>query len=417
MYVIPKYNQIDNQESCIIITSKLHGNIVKISDKNLLNEFREIYVNGCTKINSELKKFLYKEKILILKENFNENLEKIYNYMNSILQITILPTEACNFRCEYCYEDHHGSIMNFHIIEHIKTFIESQIEKYHFSNIYLYWFGGEPTLCTKAIFEINNFIIDLQKKYTFKFHSSITTNGYLLNKDLFEKLYSVGIRNYQITLDGWNHDKKRPYIDGTETLDIILNNLKSIAQLPSKLEYTILLRHNVLANDNDLSWYDYLYKYFGNDHRFVIFIKPVSNYGNNNENKLMILSKGEQKKVLVEHINYAKNLGFKVYNKDSMSPLRQVCYAAYKHSYVFRESGDIVKCTIDLDNPINKIGFIDINNGVHIFENKNIQWSSPAKLESECYQCSHVLSCLNSRCPRGSILGERNCSNKDGVFV
>lgn len=92
-------------------------------------------------------------------------------------------------------------------------------------------------------------------------------------------------------------------------------------------------------------------------------------------------------------------MGFKVNNKESVYPLSKVCYSAYKHSYIFRELGDVVKCSIDLDNPINKIVFVDINTGVHIFENKNDQWTLSSVLEDECYHCSHLLSCLNLHCP------------------
>lgn len=416
MYIIPKYNKIDDQVDYITITSILYGNAVKISQKNLFNEFWQIYNDGCIAIDSELKSFLYENGFLIAKEKINDDLEKIYNYMNSILQIMILPTEACNFRCPYCYEDHKGTIMNSHIIDNIKTFIRMQMEKYHFSHIYLYWFGGEPTLCTKIIFELNNFIINLQKDYVFEFNSSMATNGYLLDRTMFQKFYSYGIKSYEITLDGWNHDKTRPYINGSGTLNVIFNNLVAISKFPSELKFTIVLRHNVLANDDDLSWYDYLYQNFGDDRRFSLLIKPVENYGINNEERLPVLSKKEQKEMIFRHINYAEHLGFKVNNKESVYPLSGVCYSAYKYSYIFRESGDIVKCSIDLNNPLNKIGFVDIDTGVHIFEDKNDRWIS-SSLEDGCYDCSHLLSCLNLHCPRSHILGKRNCNYRDGIFI
>ena len=76
----------------------------------------------------------------------------------------------------------------------------------------------------------------------------MTTNGYLLNDKLFRQFYQAGITSYQITIDGWNHDKTRPHVSGKGTLQTIINNLASLSKLPpAEYSFHITLRHNILA--------------------------------------------------------------------------------------------------------------------------------------------------------------------------
>ena len=58
----------------------------------------------------------------------------------------------------------------------------------------------------------------------------MTTNGFFLDKTMFDMLYKLKIYNYQITIDGEkeHHDKYRVTHNGKGTYDVIMSNLLNI---------------------------------------------------------------------------------------------------------------------------------------------------------------------------------------------
>lgn len=106
-----------------------------------------------------------------------------------------------------------------------------------------------------------------------------TTNGYLLNDKLFRRFYQAGITSYQITIDGWNHDKTRPHVSGREPCRPSLTIWPLFPSCRRQSSFHITLRHNILADDEDYSWYDYLYRLFGHDKRFAVLVRAVGDWG------------------------------------------------------------------------------------------------------------------------------------------
>ena len=55
-----------------------------------------------------------KDQGIIVDENFNEDKQVFLKYMsvvdNGVLELIILPTMNCNFKCPYCYEDRTGKL-------------------------------------------------------------------------------------------------------------------------------------------------------------------------------------------------------------------------------------------------------------------------------------------------------------------
>ena len=78
-----------------------------------------------------------------------------YDY-NKSLELTLLPTEKCNFRCTYCYEDFLIGKMKPWIRSGVKSLIEKRVDM-GLRNLNLSWFGGEPLLAKDVLFEIADF--------------------------------------------------------------------------------------------------------------------------------------------------------------------------------------------------------------------------------------------------------------------
>lgn len=279
MYLIPGYVTYCKDGDAIVITSNLFHNKVKVTDLEYQKEFSHVIENGgCEKLATPLTKFLHEQELLATEGEIRCALNEAKTLLNKTLMITIMPTEGCNFRCPYCYEDHTPYTMTRKMLDRLEEFITEKASQ--FPVVRISWFGGEPTLCKDTVVEVSELVQSLAKKYHFEFASSMTTNGYLLNLDYFRQLYKGGIRCFQITLDGWDHDKSRPHVSGQGTLHQILDNLTALSALPQDLfDFRVIIRHNILEGDMDFSWYDHLYKLFGSDPRFMVAVRTANDWG------------------------------------------------------------------------------------------------------------------------------------------
>ena len=397
MYIFPGYVKFYQKETAIYLTSELLQNKVKITDPALQREFLSmVEAGGCQGLCTALTQFLHEQEMLVDEDEINSAFKQAIGLLDENLLLTIMPTDACNFRCKYCYEAHEPQWMSKDTIERIKEYIASQV--LHFKYVVINWFGGEPTLCKDVVLEVSNFVQSLCSGTEIQYISNMTTNGYLLDCNNLLEYYRAGISGYQITLDGWNHDCNRPHISGKGTLDTITKNLNAISSLPQTYQFHITLRHNILAGDKDFSWYDYLYKLFGKDSRFSISVNPVNDWGGDSVQELSLVTKREAG-LVASHIDYADKIGMKVIRGDS-GPFSKICYASYPYGFVFRSSGKIEKCTVCLDHPKNQIGYVDRDRGVIIDASANALWTH-TELKQECYTCPDI---LRWRCGRLTIV-------------
>lgn len=131
-----------------------------------------------------------------------------------MLNFIIMPTDDCNFRCPYCYEDHIKRNMTIEYMDKIALFVDKNIDR--FRGLKVEWFGGEPLLQLESIYYLTERLIKICNAHKKPFLSGMTTNAYLLTRDVFEKLRKLRFLGYQITLDGLaeTHDKQRYLVDG-----------------------------------------------------------------------------------------------------------------------------------------------------------------------------------------------------------
>ncbi len=232
---------------------------------------------------------------------------------------------------------------------------------------------------------------------------------------MFKRFYAQGIVSYQITLDGWTHDVTRPHVTGKDTLATIINNLRSISKLSkSQYDFSIVLRYNILPSSNDFTWYDYIKELFGSDARFSILVRPVGDWGGETVKTLNLLKQNAADEV-GRHLKYIKDIGMRTVNGDHNKPFSKICYANYPNSAVFRANGKIEKCTVCLDNPKNYIGYLDDKLGVQINSDINSEWSH-FELESKCYRCPAVLTCMNLKCPKKLLIDGVDSENCDYIL-
>ncbi len=405
------------ENGAIYVSSTLLENKIELSDPAIKEEFCALAkAGGCSEISTPLTRFLHEQELLLSEDELHSTLEMVKEQLRSTLFLTILPTEGCNFRCPYCYEDHDAVSMSRTTLDRIKEYIAEQAPR--FQIVRINWFGGEPTLCKDVILEINHFVQELQTKHDFHFISNMSTNGYLLTEEHFREYCAAGITNYQITLDGWDHDKTRPHVSGRGTLHTIMDNLTALAALPrEEYPFHIVLRRNILAGDTDYSWYDHLNELFGKDGRFSVLVVPVGNWGGDTVQTMDLLEHEEAYKCKAASDTYLDQIGMpREGSGDSI--FSDICYASYPYGFVFRPNDQIEKCTIRLGHPRNQVGYVDPDKGVILDDAANRLWTAN-DLRPECGTCSEVLKCLNIVCREPAVIAEqpeRECTRRKAAI-
>jgi uncharacterized protein len=202
-----------------------------------------------------------------------------YNHCNGTLTVIVILSEACNFRCKYCYEGYDGKVMESDTIDGIINFVKNYISNNYCKKIVISWFGGEPTLFKTEI-------VAFMKKLRTSIADSVevsgfmTTNAYLLTIEDFKAYCEVGINGYQITVDGFEdtHDKLRQLASGDGTWSKIIENLHAIADISSPNLYVLLrVNYNEDVMVRIFEFFDYIKSEFGD--RFVIHAHPISKLG------------------------------------------------------------------------------------------------------------------------------------------
>lgn len=307
------------------------------------------------------------------------NSDILSSLANNVLHLILMPTEACNFRCVYCYEEFKYKKMEPWVVQGVKSWIARRAPELRFLN--LSWFGGEPLLATDLIEEIMTDARTLAQSHPdLRLGSNMTTNGYTLSLATFERLLQLGVSDYQISFDGPRefHDRKRVLAGGKGTFDRIWGNLRAAREVSE--DFTITVRVHV-DRENQEAIPDFIDQYatcFGDDRRFDLFIRGLSRLGGPNDANLDILQGEEGADVLDRLREHARSRGLKVAEALQGVP---ICYASRANSFVVRSNGRLNKCTVALEHPNNQVGMIHEDGTVAIDQPRMAQWMRGLKTE------------------------------------
>jgi uncharacterized protein len=299
--------------------------------------------------------------------------EVVKHIDDRILRLIFLPSEWCNFRCDYCYEefDPKKTRMKPDVLLGVKRYLTKKLPGVQ--GVALNWFGGEPMVAYSDIVDIMTCVHRAREssKLSLDIVSSMTTNGSLLNGEKFRELVSLGVGRYLITLDGDTdyHDKHRVTIGGGATMARIWNNL--VMAKNSNLSFEITLRVHVSAVNFESvqRLLQRIAKEFGSDKRFNVFIRPISRLGGKHDELIPVLGKGEDKPTIDELRHYAENLGLTLFEGWRVP----VCYASAMNSIVIRNDGSVSKCTVALYDPLNSVGRITAE-GEIVLDSAKFEW-------------------------------------------
>ncbi|MEP0827224.1 MAG: SPASM domain-containing protein [bacterium] len=311
--------------------------------------------------------------------------------------LTIAPTLACNFRCEYCFEPQRPEIMKEAAADAVLKFSERYIP--NSKAILLTWFGGEPTLAVPVIEKLQMGFQSLAARHNVTLHpASIITNGYLLDRAMARRLAAVGVTGAQITLDGPAeiHDRRRKLHNGNGTFDRIIQNLKEIKDI-----LKILVRVNIDKDNFDAAFslveilrreeiLDSVFLYFSHVNNSTAVCADMND---------RCLSTEEFAHRQVELYSRLVERGFYQIEYPSLAPGGH-CGADTEASFVVVPNGDLFKCweEVGMDSRY-AVGNV-FREEIHPHERANLKryldWDP---FESgECAAC-HVLPLCMGGCP------------------
>jgi len=331
-----------------------------------------------------------------------------------IQQLIILPTERCNFRCTYCYEDFLIGKMKEPVLLGIERFMDRRIPE--LTDLSLSWFGGEPLMAKEVVLRLASYGHRKCNEHGVRFGGGLTTNAYVLDFELFEELLSYEQRFFQITLDGWGegHNVVRKLANGKGTFDRIWSNL--LAAKSSLENFEIQLRIHV-RRDNHESLellLDNIAEEFGQDSRYSLDFEHLRNLGGEGGKtvdrpmsiaelrevevglrarydaavaaqapaNVFLIPKRERAPVSAIPIGEVRPAG----GAETAAPY--ICYASKPNSLLIRADGRIGKCTVALDDDRNTIGKVNPDGTLTIDNARLRPWvRGLADLDQRALEC------------------------------
>ncbi len=306
--------------------------------------------------------------------------------LGKTIEIHISPTERCNFRCRYCYEDFKIGRMSSDVVERVKLFASRSIPGK--TRCHVAWFGGEPLLATDIILNIQRHVLNTCVDGSIALAGSMTTNGYLLDEKCARALAGLKIQDFQVSLDGTAdvHNKVRVAANGAGTFAKIWANLLQLHR--SDINFLILLR--VHMHPHNFESIRELVRRFGDsfdgDRRFQLLFRPIANLGGENSGTFKTLSDNE----FVDRLNQIKGefshlQCFGEGNARADKTIKgvecgaHVCYASKPNAYHIRPDGRVGKCTVALNSNSNVVGELAPDGSIKLELAKLRRWTNGLK--------------------------------------
>lgn len=402
-----------------LLHNTMYGTMLRVNSaegKKLIDRLTKSYSFEDMSDSSLLKTL--KEQHIIVEDDADELAlleERLREKEPNRLHYTMIVTRKCNFACPYClqYTLNKPCGMSRDIYQKSIRMIKAAAEKGEYNEVSIAFFGGEPTL---ELDNIQRFLTELREalREDIAITGHITSNGYLLTKSNVEGLIGLGIKSFQITLDGFEstHDASRFLQDGRGTWAVIVDNLRSWKELSGK--FTVTIRTNfteeILADAD--RWIDFLMEEFGGDNRFHMYFEAVKSNGNKDAKTCIVPAEGLN--IMGNLLAKAKRRGLPTGFYSSALGLRGlVCKAGDPKAFVIDCDGVIKKCSLYLDDSDNQVGILR-DDGCEITPG-SLEWWTRFSTRSECMECSIYPLCLGKKCPAAYNVYDV-CSCAKGIY-
>jgi uncharacterized protein len=315
------------------------------------------------------------------------------------ITLTICPTLFCNFGCDYCFqgvEKPTGALAN-DVCDGICALYERILDEQPETQfVQIMWYGGEPLVSKGIIFSLSERLNEITRRRNRNSSAAMVSNGYMLDRPTAQRLYDLGLRMVQITLDGAQdaHDQRRALLSKRGTYEKIVSNMRSWID---DIGITVNLRVNVDERNREgitLLIDDLAERGFGQRPNFKMYFAPVESVtkGCHNVADKMLIKReygGLEADYYVQA--FRKGLADLPYPAYFIG----ICQALRQNDFIVVPCGDVHKCWDTVSFPEHKIGSVfELD---QLFTKGSVQqnmWSAFDPLShSTCSSCKILPNC------------------------
>lgn len=344
--------------------------------------------------------------------------QKLHAALNEAksMHLVLMPTEACNFRCTYCYQSFPRGAMTRETIDGLKAYVRQAAES--IEHLAVSWFGGEPMLVPDTIVELSDSFLESCSKNGISYSADMSTNGYFLTKERFLELLDRNVSRFMVTLDGTEsiHDRRRALRGGGGTFEKIIGNLKAMRDVDAAFAVDIRINFDDDNADEVPDLLTKLFAWFEGDKRFQLLIRPVGRWGGRNDDRIPECDRTASDAHLWELTGLGVEQGLSLSETiiDSLMPSGAVCYAAKPNAFVIGADGRLYKCSVALDDPVNHIGQLRADGSMVLDMDKLARWTgSGEERDPVCRTCYFRPACQGNHCPLYRMrTGKRPCPHE-----
>lgn len=308
------------------------------------------------------------------------------------LDLIILPTLDCNFACTYCFEQRKSATMSEATRQALERWLTKRIPMHKVT--VLHWFGGEPLIAKTTLISLTAHALKTARDAAVTCIPHITTNGYLLTDSTASKLLKLGIRNFQITVDGPQpqHDSLRKLRSGRGTFSRIFRNIIGLARLDHEVK--ISLRVNF--NHTNLDSIPTLLQLFPTDVRAQLRVVFEPIFGSCSLSALDNLTHYEISHKLHKHYLTAADLGYDVVlSGANLAPGKLVyCYAERQNQLLVSYDGSVFKCSVGTFDHTERVGYIGTDGTLYEDQARWGAWVNAEPFSAECENCVYLPLCM-----------------------
>jgi len=326
----------------------------------------------------------------------------------------------CNFKCNYCYEEHDKKEISQMTIDKLFEAIVNYHKNVKLNKIGIEWYGGEPLLSKDILIMFTNRLNKFCNENKVLPVYAITTNGYDLVPNVVDTFIDLGITSFQITIDGNEnlHNRLRPLKNGGGTWSRITENLKYMASLRKNFHVMVRVNYTYETLEHYDELLDFMKDNFDND-RFSIFFHGISDWGGNSTDNATVVEDDIKTYIACEMIERTIQKGINITRLNTaFSRYGKVCYASIPNHFVVSSDGKLRKCTFDMPkfDYYNCVG--DINSGViAINRDKSSNFETPKHYNETCLKCDILPVCMNMSCPKTNLYRELKDCTIDRVLI
>ena len=309
--------------------------------------------------------------------------------------LTIAPTLACNFGCDYCFQgsDKPSEWMSIEVQDAVVEMVKRALPR--ITRLHVAWYGGEPLLALPVIESLSDRLIALLQASATDFDAMIVTNGYRLDATAARSLHSRRVTTAQITIDGaeTDHDQRRTLLGGQPTFRRILDNIRAfLGRVPLRVTVRVNVDQRNAASLRDLIA-QLANLGLGNRSDFSMYFAPVEaiTEGCHSVSDLC-MSKRDYGALEAELSRSAFEAGLS--SLPYPRRFRGICGAVKPNGFVIAPNGDVHKCWDTVSLPGRRVGTVFNPESLGAGSAKWLDWTP---FENPiCVECKILPTCAGS---------------------